>query len=112
MISPIVLFVSDHLLMPLDVRIISTLFEDVIGALFHFNLEGHLTGTLDFLDSFLLSLEHLLGFDKLAVSVLSEKGLNRIIRVNGLLALHEAPGIAASLIVGGLTARRFLGRVN
>ena len=81
LVAVIVLFL-DHFGVTLRVRLILTLLEDEPCTLLHSDAEGVLTSSLDFLDTILLSLKHLLGLYDSATLVLNEEVVDGVVAID------------------------------
>lgn len=105
LVAVIVLFL-DHFGVTLRVRLILTLLEDEPCTLLHSDAEGVLTSSLDFLDTILLSLKHLLGLYDSATLVLNEEVVDGVVAIDRVIAVKES-----SVLAGLVSVSDALGRV-
>ena len=105
LVAVIVLFL-DHFGVTLRVRLILTLLEDEPCTLLHSDAEGVLTSSLDFLDTILLSLKHLLSLYDSATLVLNEEVVDGVVAIDRVIAVKES-----SVLAGLVSVSDALGRV-
>ena len=92
-INAIFLVLLHHLAVPFHIRVVLALLEDQFGAFLHGDLDGTLTGPFHLLDTVVLAVENLLRLHDLSVVVPHEEVLDRVVRVDRVMALQEAPCI-------------------
>ena len=101
----VIVFLLDHFGVALRVRLILALLEDEPSTLLHSDAEGVLTSTLDFLDTVLLSLKHLLGLDDSATLVLDQEVVYGVVAIDRVIAVKESSVLAGLVSVSDALRR-------